>query len=71
MALHIPTGTLKSHSGFEPVPTSPLADDIATAPSGSVLPLSLDNALNLILLPMTTPNTQSSISMFKNKSRFV
>ena len=41
MALHLPIRTLKTSSGLEPVsrsipvPTSPLADDITTAPSGS------------------------------------
>ena len=38
--LHLPIGPLKTSSGFELVPrcepTSPLADDIATAPSGPV-----------------------------------
>ena len=37
MALHLPIGPLKTRSGLEPVPTSPLADDIVTAPSGSVI----------------------------------
>ena len=45
VALHLPIGPLKTRSGSEPVPrcrvanpvpTSPLADDIATAPSGPV-----------------------------------
>ena len=40
MALHMPTGLLKNALGWNqyqdanPVPTSPLADCIATAPSG-------------------------------------
>ena len=34
MALHLPIGPLKTRSWLEP--TSPLADDIATAPSGPV-----------------------------------
>ena len=44
MALHLPNGPLKTRSGLDqyrdvnPVPTSPLADDIATAPSGPVRP---------------------------------
>ena len=44
MVLHLPTGPLKTRSGLElvrgytnPVPTSPIADDIATAPSGPVI----------------------------------
>ena len=42
MAIHLPIGSLKTRSGLEPlprmnpVPTSPLADDITTAPSGLV-----------------------------------
>ena len=44
MALHLPTGSLKTHSGLEPVPrcepsiyhSSPYANDIATAPSGTL-----------------------------------
>ena len=37
MAIHLPIGPLKTRSGLEPVPTSPLADDITTAPSGPVI----------------------------------
>ena len=42
MALHLPVGPLKTRSGLEPVrdanpvPTSPFADDITTAPSRPV-----------------------------------
>ena len=41
MALHLPIGPLKTHSGLDSVPrcepsTSQLADDIATEPSGPV-----------------------------------
>ena len=40
VAVHLPIGSLKTRSGLEPVPrcepTSPLADDIATALSGPV-----------------------------------
>ena len=38
MALHLPTGPLKTRSGLEsnPLPTSLLAFDFATAPSGPV-----------------------------------
>ena len=35
MALHLPIGPLKTQDA-NPVPTSPLADDIATAPLGPV-----------------------------------
>ena len=43
MALHLTIGSLKTRPGWirypeaNPVPTSPLADDIATAPSGPVI----------------------------------
>ena len=42
MALHLPIGPLKTRSVLKPVPrcepsTYPLADDIATAPSGQVV----------------------------------
>ena len=42
MALHLPIGRLKTALGWNPyrdanpVPTSPIADDIATVPSGPV-----------------------------------
>ena len=36
MAIHLSIGSLKTRSGLEPVPTSPLADDITTAPSGPI-----------------------------------
>ena len=42
VAIHLPTGPLKTHSGLEPVPRYEpstyqlLADDITTAPSGPV-----------------------------------
>ena len=39
MAIHLPIGPLKSwslHRDANPVPTSPLADDVTTAPSGPV-----------------------------------
>ena len=36
VALHLPKLGLKTRSGLEPVPISPLEDDIATAPSGPV-----------------------------------
>ena len=35
VALHLPMGPLKTRDA-NPVPTSPLADDIPTAPSGPV-----------------------------------
>ena len=38
MALHLPTGPLKSRSGLEPVPRYSLADDLATAPLESTAP---------------------------------
>ena len=45
MALHLPIEPLKPALGWSrdtnPVPTSPLADDLATAPSGPVLRRSL------------------------------
>ena len=40
MALHLPTGPLKTrYRDANPVPSSPLADDLATAPSGPVTPV--------------------------------
>ena len=36
MTLYLPVGPLKPRSGFEPVPTSQLTDDLVTTPSGSV-----------------------------------
>ena len=48
MALHIPTGSLQTCSGLELVPTSPLADDVTTAPSGPVLGNVLLNALDIL-----------------------
>ena len=42
MVVHLPIGSLKPALGWSqyqdanPVPTSPLADDISTAPSGAV-----------------------------------
>ena len=47
MALHLPTGPLKPALGWSryrdvnPIPTSPLANDIATAPSGLVCEVGL------------------------------
>ena len=48
MALHIPTGSLQTCSGLELVPTSPLADDVTTAPSGLVEGNVLLNALDIL-----------------------
>ena len=42
MAIHLPNGSLKTRSWLEPVPTSPLSDDIATSPSEVSLLLELE-----------------------------
>ena len=62
MASHLPIGSLKTCSGLEPVPrckTSPLADDITTAPSGPVnllvQPLSIPGRVNLLVQPLSSP----------------
>ena len=52
MALRLPIGSLKTRSVLEPVsrldpiPTSPLADDIANAPSGPVCTQQTANTIN-------------------------
>ena len=62
MALHLPIGPLKQpaqgwsrYRDANPVPTSPLADDIATAPSGPVNRkegnVLVNDALNTFYLP--------------------
>ena len=49
MAIHLPIGPLKTTLGWSryqdtnPVPTSPLADDITTAPSGPVANFKITN----------------------------
>ena len=54
MAIHQPIGPLKTRSGLEPVPrydpvpTSPLADDITTVPSGPVV--NVRNTITFILV---------------------
>ena len=45
VALYRPIGPLKNCSGLEPVPTSLLSDDIATAASGSVFQLAARDIL--------------------------
>ena len=50
MAIHLPIGSLKTTLGWSryrdanPVPTSPLSDDITTAPSGRLIE-SMDSTL--------------------------
>ena len=57
MAIHLPIGPLKTRSGLEQyrdtnsVPTSPVADDITTAPSGSVTAL-IDAKQSMLQLKM-------------------
>ena len=53
MALHLPIQPLKTYRDVNLVPTSSLADDIATAPSASVLIVITTNNCPLMMMSLT------------------
>ena len=61
MTLHLPIGSLTTRLGWSryrdanPVPTSPLADDITTAPSGPVFGIKRGQVLYTCLHQEFTP----------------
>ena len=69
MAIHLPIGSLKTRSGLElpranRVPTSPLADDITTAPSGPVI-MRLDH-VSLYTSPIYQPVHKGAYHQIKS-----